>query len=341
MRQVFAFLETSSPLRKGQRYHYGHVRQADAPRPAASRNIRTRIGKGGATLARQQQSLTRREFMALGAGAATIVVAGATAWRSVAMLSSDAPNPSTERIAEGEGRGASPNAGAEGAQANETGAGQNATANEPGAAQPDDPSNAPRTLDELPWNLQLINGSHPLSADFAPSELAAIPGGKHTIDSRVYEALMAMLDAADSAGVPPAICSAYRTYNYQQQLFEKRVERCRKEKGLKGEEAEREAAFWVARPGASEHQAGLAIDLIDKNYTELDENQESTPTQKWLMAYCAEYGFILRYPTAKSPITGIGYEPWHYRYVGTEFASSITESGLCFEEWLERYLTGN
>ena len=73
---------------------------------------------------------------------------------------------------------------------------------------------------------------------------------------------------------------------------------------------------------------------MDADYLELDEGQESTATQQWLMAHCTEYGFILRYPTDKSATTGIGYEPWHYRYVGKEAASDIAESGLCLEEWL-------
>ena len=90
----------------------------------------------------------------------------------------------------------------------------------------------------------------------------------------------------------------------------------------------------MAPPGASEHQTGLAVDIVDANYLELDEGQEETATQQWLMIHCAEYGFILRYPTDKSATTGIGYEPWHYRYVGKEAASAITQSGLCLEEWL-------
>ena len=140
---------------------------------------------------------------------------------------------------------------------------QNTVPEKHGASKNDQPgtsSNVPHALEELPWNLQLINGSHPLPSDFVAPELVDIPGGSHTIDSRVYDHLMAMLDAADKAGTPPAVCSAYRTYDYQRQLFESRVERCKREKGLEGEEAENEAAFWVARPGTSEHQAGLAVD---------------------------------------------------------------------------------
>ena len=77
---------------------------------------------------------------------------------------------------------------------------------------------------------------------------------------------------------------------------------------------------------------------MDASYQELDEAQEATDTQRWLIDHCAEYGFILRYPTDKSDVTGIGYEPWHYRYVGKEAAGAITSSGLCLEEWLDQYL---
>ncbi|MDY3692539.1 MAG: M15 family metallopeptidase [Dysosmobacter sp.] len=100
-------------------------------------------------------------------------------------------------------------------------------------------------------------------------------------------------------------------------------------------EAENQASFWVARPGTSEHQTGLAVDIVDQNYQLLDEKQENKPVQQWLMAHCTEYGFILRYPTGKSEITGIGYEPWHYRYVGLDAAREITEQGLCLEEYLD------
>ena len=103
---------------------------------------------------------------------------------------------------------------------------------------------------------------------------------------------------------------------------------------MEGTEAEEAAAFWVAPPGASEHQTGLAVDIVDADYQELDEGQEATATQQWLMAHCAEYGFILRYPTNKSATTGIGYEPWHYRYLGREVAPAVAQSGLCLEEWL-------
>ena len=89
-------------------------------------------------------------------------------------------------------------------------------------------------------------------------------------------------------------------------------------------------------PGTSEHELGLAVDLVDGNNYSLDESQESTPAQKWLMENCWDYGWILRYPNDKTEVTGIIYEPWHYRYVGGEHAKAIYESGLCLEEWLEQ-----
>ena len=92
----------------------------------------------------------------------------------------------------------------------------------------------------------------------------------------------------------------------------------------------------MAPPDTSEHQLGLAVDLVDASYQTLDSRQADTPAQKWLMAHSWEYGFILRYPTDKSDVTGIIYEPWHYRYVGRDYARQICESGLCLEEWLDK-----
>ena len=92
----------------------------------------------------------------------------------------------------------------------------------------------------------------------------------------------------------------------------------------------------VALPGTSEHQLGLALDLVDESYQNLDEGQENTKVQKWLMQNSWRYGFILRYPNDKSSVTGIIYEPWHYRYLGRDMARDVYESGLCLEEFLER-----
>ena len=100
-------------------------------------------------------------------------------------------------------------------------------------------------------------------------------------------------------------------------------------------EAYQETSTSVALPGTSEHATGLAVDIISTSYGELDDRQGDTAEQKWLMEHCWEYGFILRYPPEKSDITGIIYEPWHYRYVGKDAAQEITEQGITLEEYLE------
>ena len=182
------------------------------------------------------------------------------------------------------------------------------------------------------WNLILVNWEHPLPEHFTVPELTQLRGGQ-AIDSRAYPALQAMMDDCRAAGLQPVICSSFRTWEDQEGLFEQEVQNWLA-RGYIQEEAEAQAAAWVARPGASEHQLGLAVDIVDTAYQLLDESQEDTPVQRWLMAHCADYGFILRYPTEKSGLTGVSYEPWHYRYVGVEAARAIMDGELCLEEYL-------
>lgn len=182
------------------------------------------------------------------------------------------------------------------------------------------------------WNLVLINRDHPLSEEFQVPELTQLANGQ-AVDSRAYPQLQRMMDDCRAQGLQPLICSSYRTWEKQETLFSRKVQEYLAS-GLTQGEAEEQAAVWVAPPGTSEHQTGLALDIVDKNYQVLDEKQEDTGVQRWLMAHCGEYGFILRYPTGKSDITGIVYEPWHYRYVGAEAARKISESGQCLEEYL-------
>ena len=142
-----------------------------------------------------------------------------------------------------------------------------------------------------------------------------------------YDALMQMLDACKEAGHNPYLYSAYRTQAHQQVLFNNM---------LKQHGGNREAAAKiVAIPGTSEHQLGLAVDITDNTYRKLNTKQEETATQQWLMANCWDYGFIIRYPNNSSDITGIIYEPWHYRYVGLELAQEMKELGICLEEYLD------
>ena len=184
------------------------------------------------------------------------------------------------------------------------------------------------------WALMLVNWEHALPDDFSAPELTQLRNG-HAVDSRIYPELQNMMDDARAAGLQPLICSSYRTWETQERLFKQKVQGLL-DQGYAQDEAMDKAAMWVARPGTSEHQTGLAVDIVDMSYQILDERQESTPVQKWLIAHCAEYGFILRYPTEKSALTGVNYEPWHYRYVGAEVAKEIMGNGLCLEEYLLR-----
>lgn len=181
------------------------------------------------------------------------------------------------------------------------------------------------------WNLKLVNAWNKI--DSTPKiELTELANG-HAIDSRAYPDLQAMIDDCKAAGLSPLICSSFRTMEKQQSLFDKQIAKYTSQ-GYSEEDAEVEAAKLVAIPGTSEHQLGLAVDIVSLNDQNLNESQENTPEQKWLMENCYKYGFILRYPQSKSEYTGIDYEPWHYRYVGKEVAKEITEQGICLEEYL-------
>lgn len=187
-------------------------------------------------------------------------------------------------------------------------------------------------VDTSAWYMILVNGSNPLPEGYT-ADLTELTGGE-AVDSRIYDDLQAMMSAAEKEGLSPVICSSYRSLEKQTALFEEQVAGNMAD-GTSREEAEKAAAVWVAPPGTSEHQLGLALDIVSQSYQGLDEAQEETAEQKWLMKHCAEYGFILRYPTDKSDITGIGYEPWHYRYVGKKAAKEIMKQGICLEEYLE------
>ena len=182
--------------------------------------------------------------------------------------------------------------------------------------------------DEL---LTLVNPWNPLPDDWTV-DLVTLDDG-HRVDSRCYEAYMEMINACKAAGYSPVNCSSYRTQETQQSLYDNKVQRLISS-GMSEEEAKTEAAKAVAIPGTSEHQLGLAVDLVDANMQDLTSAQESTETQKWLMANSWRYGFIHRYPNGKTDITGIIYEPWHYRYVGKDAAQEIFNRDITLEEYL-------
>ena len=180
-----------------------------------------------------------------------------------------------------------------------------------------------------PWN-ELPEGYVP---ELAPVVSWIQMTSGYDVDARVAEVLTQMLNDCMVGGGMPWVCSAYRTQEYQQMLFDNKIERLIGE-GWSPERAPEEAATTVALPGTSEHQLGLAVDIIDEDYPYLNEYQERTATQTWLMRNCWDYGFILRYPNGTSDVTGIIYEPWHYRYVGRQHAQAIHELGVTLEEYL-------
>lgn len=156
----------------------------------------------------------------------------------------------------------------------------------------------------------------------------------HQIASIAYEDYVDMMTDCKAAGFVPAVCSSYRTHEYQDTLYQNRIKRYIWA-GYSEEKATELAGQSVAIPGTSEHQLGLALDIVDDNNWHLDSSQAKMPTQKWLMANSWRYGWILRYPDEKSALTGIIYEPWHYRYVGRTVAKEIHEMGVCLEEYLD------
>ena len=181
--------------------------------------------------------------------------------------------------------------------------------------------------------LMLVNPWNPLPDNYEP-QLVFLGDGIY-MDERAAGPLTKMLQACLADGYMSVPISGYRTQEYQQELFDNKVERLLRD-GWPEDRVYEEAAKSVAVLGTSEHQLGLAMDILDVNNPNLDITQEWTNAQRWLMKHCTEYGFILRYPNGSTDITGIIYEPWHYRYVGKATAAAVSASGQVFEEYLQK-----
>ena len=185
------------------------------------------------------------------------------------------------------------------------------------------------------WYLKLVNAKNPMTeADVPEVETETLDSEGYQVDARIMDDLEDMFAAAREAGRSPMICSAFRSWDTQVSLYQNKISRVMSEDGLNEEDAAIKAATVVAKPGTSEHQVGLALDIVSSEYTNLDEGQMETEDQKWLIENSLKYGFILRYPLDKSDITGVIFEPWHYRYVGKKAAKEITEQNLTLEEYL-------
>ncbi len=182
------------------------------------------------------------------------------------------------------------------------------------------------------WNLILVNSANKLPENF-DVDLGEI--GVRKMDSRIVSIVEKMISDAKNDGIDLLLASSYRSVQRQTELFNEQIQ-IYKNLGYSDDDAYNEAKEWVAVPGTSEHHTGLALDIVTPTYQVLDYGFDTTDAFKWLYKNCAEYGFILRYPKTKSDITGITYEPWHYRYVGTQAAKYIMENDLCLEEYIER-----
>ena len=181
------------------------------------------------------------------------------------------------------------------------------------------------------WSLVLINEENPLDTAYIP-ELEAVREGSF-VDVRIVEDAKKMLEDAEKEGLNMYIVSAHRDYETQREVFNTTMTEWISQ-GSTPLEAYEETKKSVAVPGTSEHASGLAMDITSGQYGELDEKQAETDEAKWLAANCWKYGFILRYPLDKSDVTGIVFEPWHYRYVGKDAAKEIMEKDITLEEYL-------
>ncbi|MEG1569506.1 MAG: M15 family metallopeptidase, partial [Oscillospiraceae bacterium] len=191
-------------------------------------------------------------------------------------------------------------------------------------------------VEDLKWATRLVNAQNPLPENFTVKTTAIRGYDNREFDHRAAQSLEALLHDAEQAGNKLYLVSAYRSIERQAALF-KRKTAFYTAQGKCLQDAEKEAAKWVARPGTSEHNTGLAADIVSaswyENNSDLTQAFETTPEFAWLSAHCSEYGFILRYPKGKEDITGIAYEPWHYRYVGKNAAEKICKAELCLEEY--------
>ena len=172
--------------------------------------------------------------------------------------------------------------------------------------------------------LRLVNRSHPLPAELAPPALApALPGHPDILlEARAAAALTALVSALGRPGEIVPV-SGFRPHWEQQQIWDDSL----RDKGPDF------TAKYVAWPGCSEHETGLAVDIVATDNQRLDDTQEQTPETIWLHENCWRFGFILRYPAGKEDVTGIDYESWHYRYVGIDAARYLTEQQLTLDEF--------
>ena len=190
----------------------------------------------------------------------------------------------------------------------------------------------------------LANGDHSIG-QYAPEQLAYLNqtadeldiqysynGNRCPVDARIAQALLDFARGCRDAGLPVYLSSGYRDYGTQAANF---TRICQNNGVSDGKDAN---GHYITMPaGCSEHQTALCCDITDRYYEIKNSSIEQTQTFQWLVEHCWEYGFIHRFPSGKEDVTGVMYEPWHFRYVGNEAARYITENGLVLEEFLALY----
>ena len=211
----------------------------------------------------------------------------------------------------------------------QTGGGEVAPPESSDPPEPEQPA-----INREDWNLVLINPAHAIEKEL---EMTFDEVQGYKFDSRIAGRVRELIAAAKEDGYSLAIVSGYRTMDRSRVLYANKIAEYQA-MGYDEATARVEAAKGVAPPGTSEHHSGLAMDIVSGDYytkySDLVEEFENEPEAVWLRENCARFGFILRFPKDKVEVTGINYEPWHFRYVGEEHAAAIMEQGLCLEEYL-------
>lgn len=177
----------------------------------------------------------------------------------------------------------------------------------------------------------LLNANNPLPEGYAPEliEVGYGNGKEQTMELRAGQAFIAMKEAAAAEGIILTPFSCYRSNAHQVSNYNSSIQNYIAQ-GYSEQQAIQMTQQYYAVPGTSEHEAGFAVDIDS-----IEESFENTPAFAWLQEHCTDYGFILRYEKDTEAITGIAYEPWHYRYVGANHAKAITEAGITLEEYVE------
>lgn len=197
-----------------------------------------------------------------------------------------------------------------------------------------DPDDADNT-----WAMFLVNNQNPITREYAEGferSLVYESWREYYMDSRMAEYIKQMIDDAQKDDIQLIVVSSYRSFEKQEENIRNSIQDRMDRLGMTEEEARIDTMREVQSPGCSEHNAGIAADIMSDEYTGMDDDGfKDTKAFAWLQENAAKYGFILRYPENGYESTGISYEPWHYRFVGRYYAQLLTDKGVTLEEYFE------